>query len=117
MTLLEIMIVLAILALVMGLVIGPKIMSHYRHARLEIAAMTVHKLADEDYPVWAVAHPETACPRDVVALAGSRLADPWGSEYRLHCGTTAPPERAFGASSLGEDQQPATADDVLSWRE
>ena len=117
MTLLEIMIVLAILALVMGLVIGPKIMSHYQHSQRKIATLAVHKLTDQDYPTWAVSHPSTPCPADVIALTGNAMEDPWGSEYNLHCGSTAPPELAFGASSIGEDHQPATADDVLSWRD
>jgi hypothetical protein len=45
------------------------------------------------------------------------MTDPWGSDYQLHCGTSAPPERPFGASSLAEDRKPATSDDILSWRD
>jgi len=45
------------------------------------------------------------------------MSDPWGSDYQLHCGPTAPPEVAFGASSLAEDRRPATPDDILSWRD
>ena len=53
MTLLEIMIVLAILALVMGLVVGPKVMKMFGQSRVDIAKMTVNKYANEAYPHWA----------------------------------------------------------------
>ena len=82
--------------------------------------MAVHKLADEDYPMWAVSHPSQPCPRDLIELNGRATAasDPWGTPYQLHCGATAPPVPglAFGASSFGEDQRAATADDIVSWR-
>ena len=119
MTLLEIMIVLAILALVMGLVIVPKVRENYRHSRIEIARLAVHRLAEQDYPVWVMRNPSKECPAGVTELTGQRgpMPDPWGTEYQLHCGASAPPEEAFGASSLGEDRRQATADDILSWRD
>ena len=40
MTLLEIMIVLAILALVMGLVVGPRVMKMFGKSKVDIAALT-----------------------------------------------------------------------------
>jgi type II secretory pathway pseudopilin PulG len=117
MTLLEIMIVLAIIALVMGLVIGPKVLDHYQHSRREIATLAVHRLAEQDYPAWAIQHPAKSCPSAVTELTGTRMPDPWGSDYQLHCGASAPPELGFGASSMAEDRQPSTADDILSWRD
>ena len=41
MTLLEIMIVLAILALVMGLVVGPRVMKMFGESKVDIARLTV----------------------------------------------------------------------------
>jgi hypothetical protein len=82
--------------------------------------MAVHKLSDEDYPIWAVTHPSQPCPQSVSELnVGTAISDPWGSPYKLHCGPTAPPIPgiAFGASSFGEDQREATTDDILSWRD
>jgi prepilin-type N-terminal cleavage/methylation domain-containing protein len=118
-TLLEIMIVLAILALVMGLVIGPKLFAHYTEAQRRVARIAVHKLADQDYPVWTLAHPAQACPAGAVELTGSSdaAADPWGTAYKLHCGATAPPVAglAFAASSFGQDRREATPDDIQSW--
>jgi type II secretory pathway pseudopilin PulG len=121
MTLLEIMIVLAILALIMGLVVGPKVMAHYRDSQRKVATLAVHKFADQDYPTWAVAHPSTPCPSGLAELdmRNTSPTDPWGSEYKMHCGATAPPVEGvpFGASSFGEDTREATADDILSWRD
>jgi prepilin-type N-terminal cleavage/methylation domain-containing protein len=120
MTLLEIMIVLAIIALVMGLLVGPKLIGHYRTSQRRIATMAVHRFADEDYPMWAINHPSQPCPATFVELSGPRTTttDPWGTPYQLHCGATAPPvpNLAFGASSFGEDQRAATPDDITSWR-
>ena len=45
MTLLEIMIVLAILALVMGLVVGPRVMKMFGESKVDIAQLTVKKFA------------------------------------------------------------------------
>ena len=117
MSLLEIMIVLAIIALVMGLLIGPKLIGYSTEARRDIAKLAVHRLAEQDFPVWAIRHPSQDCPSGVTELNGTPMRDPWGSDYQLHCGTTAPPERAFGASSLAQDRQASTADDIVSWRD
>lgn len=117
MTLLEIMIVLAIIALVMGLLIGPKLMELWGGSRRDIAKLAVHRIAEQDYPVWAMRHPSQPCPSSVVELTGTKMKDPWGTDYQLHCGAMAPTDVSFGASSMAEDRQPATADDILSWRD
>jgi prepilin-type N-terminal cleavage/methylation domain-containing protein len=118
MTLLEIMIVLAILALVMGLVIGPKVLDNYRDSQRRVARLAVHKLADEDYPMWSVAHASTPCPDGLAELSSTErdLTDPWGTSYKMYCGPTAPaPTVAFGAASFGQDLREGTVDDIRSW--
>ena len=120
MTLLEIMIVLAILALVMGLVVGPKVYQHYRESQREVARLAVRRYADQDYPTWAMRHPSEQCPPDLATIAASSrpddTSDPWGTPYRMYCGQAAPrPDVAFGAASLGEDRSEATPDDIRSW--
>src|SRR6185436_21005788 len=62
MTLLEIMIVLAILALVMGLVIGPRVMKLFGESKVDIAKLTVQKFANEAFPQWSRSHPDKGCP-------------------------------------------------------
>src|SRR5262249_33439717 len=54
MTLLEIMIVLAILALVMGFLVGPAIFKSFQESKGEVAKNIVRKLANEAYPQWAM---------------------------------------------------------------
>ena len=116
MTLLEIMIVLAILALVMGLVIGPKVYEHFQEAKRETARMTVQKMALQDFPRWSLSHHDP-CPRSLASLTGSAdNDDPWGTAYKMYCGSSAPtPEVAFGAASFGHDTIENTRDDIRSW--
>ncbi|HEY1548462.1 MAG TPA: type II secretion system protein [Kofleriaceae bacterium] len=118
MTMLEIMIVLAIIALVMGLVVGPKIMAHYRSSERNVARMTVHRYAEQDYPTWLVEHPSERCPDSLaqISLSSAPPADPWGTDYKMYCGTDAPRDDInFGAASFGEDHREATRDDIRSW--
>ncbi|HEX4454299.1 MAG TPA: prepilin-type N-terminal cleavage/methylation domain-containing protein [Kofleriaceae bacterium] len=120
MTLLEIMIVLAILALVMGLVVGPKVMKMFGQSRVDIAKMTVNKYANEAYPHWASEHPGKACPDSLQELNeymnNKDTKDPWGSEYKMMCGQTLPPgARGLAVMSNGEDQKEGTTDDIKSW--
>ena len=62
MTLLEIMIVLAILALVMGLLVGPKVMKMFAESKVDITKIKLKKYAYEAYPSWSASHPDKACP-------------------------------------------------------
>jgi general secretion pathway protein G len=118
-TMLEIMIVIAILGLIMGLVVVPQIMGAKRTADIRIARLAVHKLVDEDYPRWALAHPAESCPPNVTAITANAEAaiDPWSSPYQLYCGASLPEEVASeaAASSHGPDREPRTEDDIRSW--
>lgn len=120
MTLLEMMIVLAILALVMGVVIGPAVINKFRDARKQVAAIAVDKYVSEAFPTWVHANPGKVCPENLAALAPymnkKSLEDPWQHPYRMLCGANLPPEaQGFGVSSDGPDQQPNTEDDIRSW--
>ena len=120
MTLIETMIVLAIIALVMGLLVGPVVLEHWRKAKIEIATIAVRKYVDEAYPAWAAAHPDRGCPdklEELQAFMNSKATtDPWGHRYALTCGSSAPATaRGIAISSLGEDGKPATDDDIRSW--
>jgi type II secretory pathway pseudopilin PulG len=116
MTLLEIMIVLAILALIMGLVIGPTIMKHFRDAKIQTARMAVKMYAEQDYPQWALAHHDP-CPSSLAEMSHDPdIEDPWGTDYKMYCGATAPShDVAFGAASFGVDRRENTDDDIRSW--
>ena len=112
------MIVLAILALVMGLVIGPKILAHYRESQRQVARLAVHRYADQDYPTWVLQHASVQCPESLAAMTSSEDdLDPWKTPYKMYCGANAPRDDvAFGAASFGEDQREATRDDIRSWQ-
>jgi general secretion pathway protein G len=120
MTLLEIMIVMAILALVMGLLVGPKVMSYFKQAKIDNTNMKLRLMAYQAYTGWAAAHPSTECPASLTELApfmnNEDLNDSWGVPLIMACGRNAPPAaRGFGVSSAGEDHQVGTPDDLHSW--
>jgi general secretion pathway protein G len=120
MTLLEIMIVLAILALVMGLVVGPRVMEMLGDAHGDIAKLAVRKFAHEAFPQWHARHPGRACPDRIEELCElmdqKSTTDPWGERYKMLC----PPNLPSGAKgiailSLGPDGKEGTDDDIRSW--
>lgn len=120
MTLLEIMIVLAILALVMGLVVGPKVMKMFGKSKVDIATLTAKKYADEAYPSWSTANPSKACPdklEDLNEFMNSKdIKDPWGNPFKMLCGQSAPAGvKGVGIQSNGEDGKEGTSDDIKSW--
>ncbi|HRC55229.1 MAG TPA: prepilin-type N-terminal cleavage/methylation domain-containing protein [Kofleriaceae bacterium] len=120
MTLLEIMIVLAILALIMGLVVGPKVMKLFSKSKEDIVAATVRKYASEAFPLWSQANPDKACPPSIEALNeymnNKENKDAWGQPYRLLCGANLPAgAQGIAIASNGPDQKENTADDLKSW--
>jgi len=126
MTLLEIMIVLAILALVMGLVVGPRVMRLFGQSKEKIAWITAQKLANEQYGDWAQSHPGKSCPdklEDLTANANSDdKNDPWGQPYKMFCGPTLPAGVKSGVAIQsngpnGKDDSCAdNSDDICSWK-
>ena len=121
MTLLEIMIVLAILALVMGLVVGPRVMRMFGKSKVDIAQLTVKKYAFEAFGEWSQAHPDKACPDKLEDLSqymdSKDVKDPWGNPYKMFCGQNLPAGAKGGLAvmSAGEDGKEGTEDDVKSW--
>src|SRR5688572_8275623 len=91
MTLLEIMIVLAILALVMGLLVGPRVMKMFSESKEDIAKLTVSKFANEAYPQWA-RNASKPCPDKLEDLSEymdkKDVLDPWKAPYKMFCGPT-----------------------------
>jgi general secretion pathway protein G len=121
MTLLEIMIVLAILALVMGLVVGPRVMRMFGKSKVDIAQLTVKKYAFEAFGEWSQAHPDKQCPDKLEDLSqymdSKDIKDPWGNPYKMFCGQNLPAGAKGGLAvmSAGEDGKEGTEDDVKSW--
>ena len=122
MTLLEIMIVLAILALVMGLLLGPRILRAFSEAKEDTQKALVKKYVYEGFLDWARKNPTKGCPSSLqevaTAMGRNDSKDAWGRELLMFCGDTLPPGAAadgFAVMSLGPDGQQNTADDIKSW--
>jgi prepilin-type N-terminal cleavage/methylation domain-containing protein len=120
MTLLEIMIVLAIIALVMGFLVGPAVMKQFAGSKVKVAEATIKKYAFEAFGQWSANHPGKACPESLGELNeymnNKDTKDPWGAEYLMFCGDTLPPgAKGVGVQSVGEDGKRDTEDDVKSW--
>ena len=121
MTLLEIMIVLAIIGLVMGVVIGPIVMDQYRAAQRQTAESEAKSLALQAYGRWLLQHQSKTCPQDIRELAeyanDGNVDDPWGRPYIMHCGADGPAELdgKLGIVSRGADGESGTDDDIYSW--
>lgn len=117
MTLIEIMIVLAIIAVVMGFLIGPRVLRMFGESKVTEAHMRGSQFV-EAYTEWSMNN-NAACPdglNDLVDLMNSKeLEDPWGSEYIMVCGDEAPDGVPFGVISKGEDGKKGTSDDIKSW--
>ncbi|MFN0253277.1 MAG: type II secretion system protein GspG [Kofleriaceae bacterium] len=120
MTLLEIMIVLAILAIVMGLLVGPAVMGQFGEAKKNTAKLAVNKLANEAFPQWAAQNPGKACPETIEELAQltneKKVTDPWGGHFKLFCPPNLPANaRDIAILSPGKDGKDGTDDDIKSW--
>ncbi|MFH0902636.1 MAG: type II secretion system protein GspG [Pseudomonadota bacterium] len=119
MTLIEITIVLAIIALVMGFLVGPQVMKNFNNARVKTAAIEAKFLAFEAYARWSSDHEDESCPGSIDDLKSYSnkkvLKDPWGTKYSMVCGSNAPEGTDFGVVSAGPDKKEGTKDDIRSW--
>ena len=126
-TLLEIMIVIAILGLIMGLVVVPKVMDMFADSKEKIAKLAVNKFAFEAAPQWQASNPSKQCPENLMTIAQfvgkgqADIEDPWGSPYELYCKgkDTMPPDAnsSFAVMSFGPDKKKGTEDDIMSWKD
>ena len=110
-TLIEILIVLAIVGLIAGgvaVVAVPK----YQEAQKKQAqtdARTIHPAAEK----YRVDHPGEGCPtvellRDKNEISrASKITDPWDSPYKIICG-----DEDVAVMSMGPDKKEGTPDDI-----
>jgi general secretion pathway protein G len=120
MTLLEIMIVLAILAIVMGLLVGPRVLKMFGESRVKTTKIKLTQYANEAFPQWSSSHPDKACPDKITDLNeymnSSDANDSWGRPIKMLCGTNLPAgARGIALISMGEDGKDGTDDDLKSW--
>ena len=120
MTLLEIMIVLAIIAVIMGLLVGPKVLAMFQASKGKTTKLDITQIAGEAYGLWSSETGE-ACPSSLADLDKYRntksTKDGWGSELIMLCGDDAPDGAPLGFAVLskGPDKKQGTEDDVKSW--
>ena len=118
-TLLEIMVVLAIIALLAGGV-GAAVFKNYKKAQVSTARLRVK--AARDATAQYMMDNTSSCPRsidDLVAqkyLDRSNAKDPWGKDLIFHCPGTQDTDAA-DISSAGPDKQEGTPDDIRSWEQ
>jgi len=115
-TLLEIMIVLAIIAMIAGGV-GVALFNRFKKAQISASKMRVKAVRDA-VTQYMIETP--SCPKSMEELLSGRyldkdkMKDAWGSSIVLKCPGTGDPEGA-DVSSPGPDKQDGTADDIKSW--
>ncbi len=131
MTLLEIMIVLAILALVMGFLVGPRVYKALQDSK-EDSQKGILSQWVEGYGMWSnrPANANNPCPQPLTAqniasvlkeyVNNSSPVDKWGKELVFYCGANnVPPgvHTGFAVKSLGPDgvDAPTGGDDIRSW--
>jgi len=110
-TLIEILIVLAIVGLIAGgvaVVAVPKY-AEAQKKQAQIDARTIHPAAEK----YRVDHPGDQCPtvellREKKELSqASKITDPWDTPYKILCG-----EEDVAVLSMGPDKKENTADDI-----
>jgi general secretion pathway protein G len=118
MTLLEIMIVIALIGLVMGS-IGFGLNAYFKKGQIKTAKIAANQIsqAAQQYMM----ENNSNCPNSVDDLVSNKnLAkkpkDPWGREYTLKCPGTGDPD-GVDVMSTGPDRQEGTADDIKSWEQ
>ena len=119
-TIMEVLIVLAIIALIMGVLVGPKLFKAGDCAKVR-NAHTVAVQFTTAYARWSLDH-EAACPgtiNELVKYMSNKedAKDPWGNDFMMVCGAQAPPAAdGFGILSKGKDGKQGTDADVMSWK-
>jgi general secretion pathway protein G len=117
MSLIEIMIVLAIIGMIMGTV-GVMALGRFEKAKVKTTKMKIHEV-EKALLHFQTDNPEP-CPKsldDLVAgkyLSKEQLLDAWGQPLVFKCPGEHSPDGA-DVLSKGKDRQEGTDDDVKSW--
>ena len=113
MTMLEIMIVLAIIGLVMS-VVGVGVFQSFKKAQKKIAQVAVNEIASKT--VQFMTDNSNECPKSVDDLVAQKYMpkkqkDPWNHDFILRCPGTVNVD-GIDVVSLGPDGQEGTPDDI-----
>jgi len=115
-TLLEVMIVLAIIGLIAG-GIGVTVFNQFKKGQVKIAKTTVGEISGAVQQYMMENNSE--CPKGMEDLVAKKnlkkmLKDPWGKDFVIKCPGTNDTDGA-DVSSSGPYKQDGTADDIKSW--
>jgi general secretion pathway protein G len=115
-TLLEVMIVLAIIGLIAG-GIGVTVFNQFKKGQVKIAKTTVGEISGAVQQYMMENNSE--CPKGMEDLVAKKnlkkmLKDPWGKDFVIKCPGTNDTDGA-DVSSSGPDKQEGTTDDIKSW--
>lgn len=111
MTLIEILVVIAIITLVSA-GIAVQAMKHFRDAKVTTAANSARSLR-EAAKGWWLSHDDTTCPslddlmKEGLLDEDSPKHDPWNKPWHIECAGN-----AVTVSSDGPDQERGTTDDI-----
>jgi general secretion pathway protein G len=113
MTMLEIMIVLAIIGLVMS-VVGVGVFQSFKKAQKKVAQVAVNEIAAKT--VQYMTDNNNECPKTVDDLVAQKYMpkkqkDPWNHDFVLRCPGTVNTD-GIDVVSLGPDGQEGTPDDI-----
>ena len=115
-TLLEIMVVLAIIGLIVGSV-GVMVFNRFKKAQVQTAKTRVTEISNAT--TQYMLDNSNTCPRSLDDLVAQKylkkgLKDPWGKDFIFRCPGQSDTDGA-DVISAGPDKQEGTADDIKSW--
>jgi general secretion pathway protein G len=115
-SLLEIMVVLAIIGLIVGSV-GVMVFNRFKKAQVQTAKTRVTEIANAT--MQYMLDNGNSCPRSLDELVSQKylkkgIKDPWGKDFIFRCPGTNDPDSA-DVISAGPDKAEGTADDIKSW--
>ena len=115
-TLLEVMIVLALIGLIAG-TIGVGVFKQYQKGQVRTAKINVKEIGDAITQYMIENNNE--CPKGMADLEAKKnirkaFKDPWGKDFIIKCPGTNDTDGA-DVISTGPDKQEGTTDDIKSW--
>jgi general secretion pathway protein G len=118
MTLLEIMIVLAIIGTVMAFLIGPRIYNSFKRSQIDTSRILINQY-NQGIMEWKTRNPAADCPPSLDELfqqkfVNAKPIDTWGQPLIYRCPGNMSGE-GFDLLSKGPDRQEGTQDDIKGW--